>query len=157
MKYVSEGIGLLISKLCHLVTRTITVLFTLLVSLVGYGQTYFESPVTQNLTTQQIEQIERTITIGDKFVVLETIIDETSNDIQQLKIKETSKNLDNFGSNNTYHCTSYDGLYPTPIIVYLGEKVNATSCPTYFIGNVMSVIDFLLIKWGSIIKLNVFK
>lgn len=101
----------------------ITILFTLLISL-GYSQTYFESPITENLTTQQVEQIDRTITIGDKFIVIKTVIDSISFDIQQLKINKIMEKVDNFGPNITYHCTSYDGRHPTTVIIYTEEKIN---------------------------------
>jgi hypothetical protein len=63
----------------------ITILFGLMVSL-SYGQTVYTSPITENLNTQQVEQIDKTITIGEKFIVIETVIDSSSTDIQQLKI-----------------------------------------------------------------------
>ena len=65
-----------------------------------------------------MEQIERVITISDKFIIIESVIDSISSDIQQLMFKEISQNLDTHGGNTTYSCTSYDGKYPTVIIVY---------------------------------------
>lgn len=85
---------------------------------IGYGQTVYTSPITENLTNQQVEQIHRTITIGDKFIVIESEIDSTSSDIQQLKIISIEQNYDTFGGNVVFHCTSYDGKYPSLIIVY---------------------------------------
>lgn len=95
----------------------ITFFFGLILTL-GHGQTVYTSPITENLNTQQVEQIERTITIGDKFIVIESVIDDTSSDIQQLKILGIEQNLDTHGGNMVYKCTSYDGKYPTIIIVY---------------------------------------
>ncbi len=100
----------------------ITILFGLIASL-GYSQTHFVSPVTENLSNQQVEQINRTITIGEKFVVLKTVIDDSTSDIQQLEIKEITKMRDKFGFNITYRCSSYDGLYPSQVKVYLEEKI----------------------------------
>lgn len=94
-----------------------TVLFGFLLS-IGYGQTVYTSPLTENLNTQQIERLSRTITIGDKFIVIETVIDDTSSDIQQLEIKSTEHNIDDISGNTVYHCASYDGVYPTLIIVF---------------------------------------
>jgi hypothetical protein len=100
----------------------ITVLFGLMLS-IGHGQTVYTSTVTENFTTQQVEQIDRTITIGEKFIVIQTVIDSSSSDIQQLEIKEIIRNYDMSAPNRTYSCRSLDGKYPTLIIVYLAEKV----------------------------------
>lgn len=88
----------------------------------GYGQTY-NSPYTQNLTNQQIEQIDRTITIGDNYITIESIIDDTNSDIQQLKVVGITENHDTFGDNLVYYCTSIDGLYPTLVMVYIVEPI----------------------------------
>lgn len=97
--------------------QLLLIISVLMVSL-GYGQTVYTSPLTENLNTQQIQRLSRTITIGDKFIVIETIIDENSSDIQQLKIMSIEHNIDDISGNIVYHCTSYDGVYPTMIIVF---------------------------------------
>jgi len=97
--------------------QLLVIIGILMVSLV-YGQTVYTSPLTENFNTQQIERVSRTITIGDKFIVIETTIDDNSSDIQQLEIKSIEHNIDDISGNSVYHCTSYDGVYPTLIIVY---------------------------------------
>lgn len=71
-----------------------------------------------NRTNQQLEQIERTITIGDNFIVIESVIDSSSSDIQQLEIKSVGHNVDDIIGNTVYQCTSYDDVYPILIIIF---------------------------------------
>lgn len=95
-----------------------------LIALVGQSQTTYTSPYTENLTNQQLEQINRTITIGDKFIVIKTDIDSITSDLQQLEIKEVTRTRDMFGFNITYNCSSYDGRYPSKIKFYIAEKIH---------------------------------
>lgn len=101
-----------------------TFLLVSLVSLFGYSQTIYLSPVTENLTNQQVEQIARTIKISDTHVIIETVIDSNSTDIQQMQIIEVVRNFDTNGENFRYSLKSLDGVYPSLLIVYMGEKIN---------------------------------
>lgn len=95
-----------------------------IISVLGYSQTVYTSPYTENFSTQQIETIDRTIKISDKFVIIESKIDNSSTDIQQMKIVEVIRNYDMYGENFTYSLTSLDGAYPSLLIVYMGDKIN---------------------------------
>ncbi|WP_026838713.1 hypothetical protein [Gillisia sp. JM1] len=104
--------------------KHLIVLFAILISLDGYSQTTYTTPYTENFQTQQIEKIDRTIKISEELVIIETIIDSTSTDIQQLRIKSVIRNFNTSGENITYSLTSLDGFYPTLLIVYLRPKIN---------------------------------
>lgn len=93
-------------------------------TLMGYSQTVYTSPYTESFSNQQIESIERIISVSDKFVTITTKIDSSRTDIQQMRIVEVIRNFDKFGENITYSLTSLDGAYPSLLMVYLGDKIN---------------------------------
>lgn len=102
----------------------ITTILLGFLSTIGYSQTTYNSPITENLLTQQIERLDRLITINPNLIIIETTIDSTSTDIQQLKINNVTRGVDKHGENLTYSCTSLDNKYPTLLIIYLAEKIN---------------------------------
>lgn len=99
-------------------------LLTTLITLCGYSQTTYQSPYTENFTTQQMERIDRTIKIDGKLITIETNIDSTNTDIQQLRIKDVIRNYDSNGENLTYTCMSLDDAYPTLVMIYLAPKID---------------------------------
>lgn len=99
-------------------------ILAIITTLMGYSQTVYTSSYTENLSNQQIESIERIIRVSDKLVTIETKIDSSSTDNQQMRIVEVIRNFDMFGENFTYSLTSLDGVYPSLLIVYMGDKIN---------------------------------
>lgn len=126
--------------------KTILSFCILLISIAGFSQVEFNSPITLNNITFQHEFIDRIITVTEEQIIIATSVDSLTTDIQKLNIRDYSLSIGYNSVNHIYKCSSLDNLYPTTFVFHkvMNEVTHITVFQPTLNSESIQEFDFLI-------------
>ncbi len=83
----------------------------------GFGQQVFTSHSTQFFPSNQVEAIDRVITVDDEKITIKSVTKDEKVKIQTLLIKGKVTNYDNGKTYVEYDCSARNARAPTTVII----------------------------------------
>lgn len=97
--------------------KTIFLIILFVSSFNSWGQKIYKSPYSIHQPTQIVENIQRTITISDTQITIESLVNERMTDNQIMIIRTKEVSYVNNKKSDVFHCTSIDGVFPSVVII----------------------------------------